>query len=115
MEAKMNSNVTNRTNATSVILRYSEGSSRNWARSFAALKMTIVALLVCVARPASSAPVEAAPERDFSRMSKVQSLIDDAIAKPTKQREEDPLRYITHDMTGVVIDLDHLKTDRPVQ
>src|SRR5947207_2751606 len=74
-----------------------------------------LAIATFVSSQVSAAPIEAAPQRDFSRMSKVQSLIDDAIAKPTQEREKDPLKYITHDMTGVVIDLDHLKTDRPVQ
>lgn len=80
------------------------------------MKLTLIVIaLVFLSAYASAAPIEQAPPRDFSRMSKVQSLIDDAIAKPTQQREKDPLKYITHDMTGVVIDLDHLKTDRPVQ
>src|SRR6266540_1507755 len=55
------------------------------------------------------------PGQPTHGLSQTQDLSTGAMTKDTADREQDPLKYIAKDMGTIVVDLDHLQTDKPVQ
>jgi hypothetical protein len=76
--------------------------------------VTLVAgLLISV--PARGASGSFALPGASGGLSDTQSSIGKAVHDATASRDEDPLKYIAKDMGSVVVDLDKLQTDHPVQ
>src|SRR5690348_6816275 len=98
-------------------MRHSERSeeSRDRARlpfwrCFAALSMTVGALVV-----GNAVRAEDAPKIRASDLSKTNEMIEGMIHAAVAGRDADPLRYLASDMKNIAGDLTATKTDKPVQ
>ncbi len=79
------------------------------------LSIAAVVLILLVNAPARGASGSFALPGAKPGLSDTQGMIGKAVHDATASRDEDPLKFIARDMGSIVIDLDKLQTDHPVQ